>query len=122
MKRVKGALLLALCLSLLIVASHLLITSGTHEMLHKLDEIGNLCDNGDFLQAQDKINALEAFCEQKEHWMALFLKRDYVANILVSCSTLRAYAEPGSEPDLRAELDRAKKQIEATEHLFSSVV
>lgn len=122
MKRVKGALFLTLCLAVLITSSHMLITSSTEEMLEKLDEIGTLCDNGNFIQAQEKIDYLETFCEAKEHWMALFLKRDYVANVLVSCSTLRAYAQPGSEPDLHAELDRAKKQIEATEHLFSSVV
>ncbi|MDO5603239.1 MAG: DUF4363 family protein [Oscillospiraceae bacterium] len=122
MKRVKGALLLLLFLVVLITISHLLITADTGEMLQQLEEIGALCDNGNFEQAKEKIDYLETFCEEKEHTMALFLKRDYVASVLVSCSTLRAYAEPGSEPDLHAELDRAKKQIEATEHLFSSVV
>lgn len=122
MKRFYISLIIIALLCGITVFSHILVKDTADTMLESIEKIGLLCDNGSFTLAEEEITRLEDFCRRREHTTALFIKRDYVSAVIVSCSAFRAYAKPGSEPDLHAELDRAKNQIEVTRHLFFSIV
>lgn len=122
MKRFYVSLIIIAALCGITIYSHIFIKNTADTMLASIEKIEVLCDNSRFDEAKAEISRLEDYCRSREHFAALFIKRDYVSAVIVSCSTFHAYAVPGSEEDLRAELDRAKSQIEVTRHLFFSIV
>ena len=116
MKRVRAAFGLLAFLAVLIVASSILVKTTNDTLLDDLDQIGALSAAGDYEAA------LNSFFSRREHWMALFIKRDYLSGIAMCLGGLSAYVGPDNQQDLQSELGKARTQILMTGHLFFSML
>lgn len=122
MKRVRAGIGLLVFLLLVILASSWLVRSTNTSLLAQLDQIERLCTAGDFAGAQEAIRRLNRFYAHREHWLALFIKRDYLGSTATCLGGLAAYAQPENLQDLKSEIGKAKAQIEMADHLFFSLL
>lgn len=122
MKRVRAAFGLLVFLAVLIAASSVLVQSTNDALLEDLDRIGLLSAAGDYDAALDVIDGMNRFFAKREHWMALFIKRDYLSGIAMCLGGLSAYVGPDNQQDLQSELGKARTQILMTGHLFFSML
>lgn len=122
MKRVRAAFGLLVFLAVLIVASSMLVRTTNDALLEALDRIGTLSADGDYEAALKTIDEMNAFFSRREHWMALFIKRDYLSGIAMCLGGLSAYVGPDNQQDLQSELGKARTQILMTGHLFFSML
>ncbi|WP_417026714.1 DUF4363 family protein [Candidatus Allofournierella excrementavium] len=122
MKRVRAAFGLLAFLAVLIVASSILVETTNDTLLHDLDQIGTLSAAGNYEAALEVIDGMNGFFSRREHWMALFIKRDYLSGIAMCLGGLSAYVGPDNQQDLQSELGKARTQILMTGHLFFSML
>ena len=122
MKRVRAAFGLLVFLALLSVVSSILVRTTNNTLLEDLDRIGTLSAGGDYEAALRTIDEMNAFFARREHWMALFIKRDYLSGIAMCLGGLSAYVGPDNQQDLQSELGKARTQIMMTGHLFFSML
>lgn len=122
MKRVRAAFGLLVFLALLIVVSSILVRTTNNTLLEDLDRIGTLSAGGDYEAALRTIDEMNTFFARREHWMALFIKRDYLSGIAMCLGGLSAYVGPDNQQDLQSELGKARTQILMTGHLFFSML
>lgn len=122
MKRVRAAFWLLAFLVVLIAASSILVRTTNDALLKDLDRIGQLNAEGDYAAALEKIDGMNEYFSHREHWMALFIKRDYLSSIAMCLGGLSAYVGPDNQPDLQSELGKARTQILMTGHLFFSML
>ena len=122
MKRVRAAFGLLVFLAVLIVASSMLVRTTNDALLEALDRIGTLSADGDYEAALKTIDEMNAFFSRRDHWMALFIKRDYLSGIAMCLGGLSAYVGPDNQQDLQSELGKARTQILMTGHLFFSML
>lgn len=122
MKRVRAAFGLLAFLVALIVTSSILVQSTNDALLNDLERIGALNAAGDYEAAQSVIEEMNGFFSHREHWMALFIKRDYLNGIAMCLGGLSAYVGPDNQQDLQSELGKARTQILMTGHLFFSML
>lgn len=122
MKRVRAAFGLLAFLAVLIVASSILVKTTNNTLLDDLDQIGALSAAGDYEAALEVIDGMNGFFSRREHWMALFIKRDYLSGIAMCLGGLSAYVGPDNQQDLQSELGKAHTQILMTGHLFFSML
>lgn len=122
MKRVCAAFWLLAFLAALIVSSSILVKTTNDALLHDLDQIGALSANGNYEAALSVIDEMNSFFSHREHWMALFIKRDYLSGIAMCLGGLSAYVGPDNQQDLQSELGKARTQIQMTGHLFFSML
>ena len=90
--------------------------------MHDLDQIGTLSAAGNYEAALEVIDGMNGFFSRREHWMALFIKRDYLSGIAMCLGGLSAYVGPDNQQDLQSELGKARTQILMTGHLFFSML
>lgn len=122
MKRVRAAFGLLAFLAVLIVASSILVKTTNDTLLDDLDQIGALSAAGEYGAALEVIDGMNGFFSRREHWMALFIKRDYLSGIAMCLGGLSAYVGPDNQQDLQSELGKARTQILMTGHLFFSML
>ena len=122
MKRVRAAFGLLAFLAVLIVASSILVQATNDALLNDLDRIGAFNAAGDYEAALEVIEEMNSFFSRWEHWMALFIKRDYLSGIAMCLGGLSAYVGPDNQQDLQSELGKARTQILMTGHLFFSML
>lgn len=122
MKRVRAAFMLLAFLAVLIVASSILVKTTNDTLLDDLDQIGALSVAGNYEAALEVIDGMNGFFSRREHWMALFIKRDYLSGIAMCLGGLSAYVGPDNQQDLQSELGKARTQILMTGHLFFSML
>lgn len=122
MKRVRAAFGLLAFLVVLIVASSILVQATNDALLQDLDRIGALNAAGEYTAARDMIEGMNDYFARREHWMALFIKRDYLSGIAMCLGGLSAYVGPDNQQDLQSELGKARTQIRMTGHLFFSML
>ncbi len=122
MKRVRSAVWILLILSLTVIFSAFLVHDTTKSLLHQLDTIQITCEQYDFEQAAAQIEQMNNYYQKREHWLALFIKRDYLGSIAVSISGLSAYAKPENLQDLKSEIGKARTQLLMVDHLFFSLL
>ena len=122
MKRVRAAFGLLAFLAVLIVASSILVQATNDALLNDLDRIGAFNAAGDYEAALEVIEWMNSFFSRREHWMALFIKRDYLSGIAMCLGGLSAYVGPDNQQDLQSELGKARTQILMTGHLFFSML
>ena len=122
MKRVRAAFGLLAFLAVLIVASSILVQTTNDTLLDDLDQIGTLSAAGNYETALEVIDGMNGFFSRREHWMALFIKRDYLSGIAMCLGGLSAYVGPDNQQDLQSELGKARTQILMTGHLFFSML
>ena len=122
MKRVRAAFGLLALLAVLIVASSILVQTTNDALLNDLDRIGAFNAAGDYEAALEVIEGMNGFFSRREHWMALFIKRDYLSGIAMCLGGLSAYVGPDNQQDLQSELGKARTQILMTGHLFFSML
>ena len=122
MKRVRAAFGLLAFLAVLIVASSILVKTTNDTLLDDLDQIGALSVAGNYEAALEVIDGMIGFFSRREHWMALFIKRDYLSGIAMCLGGLSAYVGPDNQQDLQSELGKARTQILMTGHLFFSML
>ena len=122
MKRVRAAFGLLAFLAVLIVASSILVKTTNDTLLDDLDQIGTLSAAGNYEAALEVIDGMNGFFARREHWMALFIKRDYLSGIAMCLGGLSAYVGPDNQQDLQSELGKARTQILMTGHLFFSML
>lgn len=122
MKRVRAAFGLLAFLAVLIVASSILVKTTNDTLLDDLDQIGALSVAGNYEAALEVIDGMNDFFSRREHWMALFIKRDYLSGIAMCLGGLSAYVGPDNQQDLQSELGKARTQILMTGHLFFSML
>ena len=121
MKRLWATVWLLAFLTVLVLASSWLVHTTNQRLLSDLDRIGRLNTAGEYDQARQTIGEMKEYFSHREHWMALFIKRDYLTSIALSFGGLSAYVGPNSAPDLESELGKARTQVEMTGHLFFSM-
>ena len=109
-------------LAVLIVASSILVQATNDALLNDLDRIGAFNAAGDYEAALEVIEGMNSFFSRREHWMALFIKRDYLSGIAMCLGGLSAYVGPDNQQDLQSELGKARTQILMTGHLFFSML
>ena len=90
MKRVRAAFGLLAFLAVLIVASSILVQATNDALLNDLDRIGAFNAAGDYEAALEVIEGMNSFFSRREHWMALFIKRDYLSGIAMGCRPMLA--------------------------------
>lgn len=122
MKRVRSAVWILLILSLTVIFSAFLVHDTTKSLLHQLDTIQITCEQYDFEQAAAQIEQMNNYYQKREHWLALFIKRDYLGSIAVSISGLSAYVKPENLQDLKSEIGKARTQLLMVDHLFFSLL
>ena len=122
MKRVRAAFGLLAFLVVLIVASSILVQATNDALLQDLDRIGTLNAAGEYTAARETIDGMNDYFARREHWMALFIKRDYLSGIAMCLGGLSAYVGPDNKQDLQSELGKARTQIRMTGHLFFSML
>lgn len=122
MKRVRAAFGLLAFLAVLVVASSILVQATNDALLNDLDRIGAFNAAGDYEAALEVIEEMNSFFSRREHWMALFIKRDYLSGIAMCLGGLSAYVGPDNQQDLQSELGKARTQILMTGHLFFSML
>lgn len=122
MKRVRAAFWLLAFLAVLIVASSILVRTTNNALLADLDRISRLSASGDYAAALEAIDGMNEYFSHREHWMALFIKRDYLSGIAMCLGGLSAYVGPDNQQDLQSELGKARTQILMTGHLFFSML
>ena len=122
MKRVRAAFWLLAFLAVLIVASSILVRTTNNALLADLDRISRLSASGDYPAALEAIDGMNEYFSHREHWMALFIKRDYLSGIAMCLGGLSAYVGPDNQQDLQSELGKARTQILMTGHLFFSML
>ena len=122
MKRVRAAFGLLAFLAGLIVASSILVKTTNDTLLDDLDQIGALSVAENYEAALEVIDGMNGFFSRREHWMALFIKRDYLSGIAMCLGGLSAYVGPDNQQDLQSELGKARTQILMTGHLFFSML
>ena len=122
MKRVRAAFWLLAFLAVLIVASSILVRTTNNALLADLDRISHLSASGDYTAALEAIDGMNEYFSHREHWMALFIKRDYLSGIAMCLGGLSAYVGPDNQQDLQSELGKARTQILMTGHLFFSML
>ncbi len=121
MKRLWATVWLLAFLTALVLASSWLVYDTNKTLLGRLEEIGSLNDDGQYEQARQAIGEMEDYFSHREHWMALFIKRDQLTGIALCLGGLRAYVGPDNAQDLHSELGKARTQVEMTGHLFFSM-
>ena len=122
MKRVRAAFWLLAFLAVLIVASSILVRTTNNALLADLDRISRLSASGDYTAALEAIDGMNEYFSHREHWMALFIKRDYLSGIAMCLGGLSAYVGPDNQQDLQSELGKARTQILMTGHLSFSML
>ncbi|WP_418667614.1 DUF4363 family protein [Allofournierella sp.] len=122
MKRVYAAVWILLFLALVILASSWLVHDTNITMLETLSQLEWQASEGDFTGAQKTIGRLNQYYKSREHFMALFIKRDYLGSTAVCLGGLSAYAAEENLQDLRSEIGKAKAQIKMMDHLFFSML
>ena len=122
MKRVRAAFGLLAFLVALIVASSILVNNTIDELLRDLERIGTMNTAGEYEAAREQIEEMNDYFAHREHWMALFIKRDYLSGIAMCLGGLSAYVGPDNQQDLQSELGKARTQIRMTGHLFFSML
>ena len=73
-------------------------------------------------KTQKMASEMNDYFAHREHWMALFIKRDYLSGIAMCLGGLSAYVGPDNQQDLQSELGKARTQILMTGHLFFSML
>ena len=122
MKRIPTALVLAAILIGIALMGNFLIDRTTDRMLTQLQSIQKDCEGGSFETAQDSIKALQEYYQHKEHWLALFIKRDYLGQFSVTVSGLSSYTHPDNAQDLGCEVQQAQEQLLVLRHLFFGII
>ena len=122
MKRIWAALALLCALAGAVVYSGFLVRDTQNALLAELEQVGSLAESGDFTAARAAIGGMTDSFGEKEHRLALFIKRDYLTGIAQSLGSLAAYARPEHLQDLHCEIGKAKAQILMTGHLFFSLL
>ena len=72
-----------LFLALVILASSWLVHDTNITMLETLSQLEWQASEGDFAGAQKTIGRLNQYYKSREHFMALFIKRDYLGSTAV---------------------------------------
>lgn len=122
LRRVSAAILILLFLLLFTMASGWFVHTTSQTLLRELHKIEVLCEQGNFFEAGLSIQALTCYYHSREHFLALFVRRDYLNSVAVSLSGLSAYAAEENLRDLKSEIGKAQAQISTTEHLFFSML
>ena len=122
MKRVYAAVWILLFLARVILTSSWLVHDTNITMLETLSQLEWQASEGDFAGAQKTIGRLNQYYKSREHFMALFIKRDYLGSTAVCLGGLSAYAAEENLQDLRSEIGKAKAQIKMMDHLFFSML
>lgn len=122
MKRVYAAVGLLILLLLVMWASNWLVKDTNETLLASLTLIEQQCTAGDFQGAQHSIARLTEYYYTREHFLALFIKRDYLGGIAVCLGGLDAYAKQENLQDMKSEIGKARAQILVTDHLFFSLL
>lgn len=108
MQRVKWAFLLFLFLLLFVACSQWYVTTATQNILDSLDGIEASFRSGKSDDTQHSIRRLADYCKQQEPFLALFIKRDHLSCLFLACAALPSYADPETDQDFYAELERAR--------------
>mgnify|MGYP002531382716 CR=1 FL=1 len=122
MRRTQFAFIILGCILALILYSNWLVSDTSRELLGSLEQVELLCTQQKFEQAKQTLSNAQSFFEQREHQLAIFIKRDFLGNTAVSLSGLEAYLSQENLADFELELLRAKAQLEVISHLFFSML
>lgn len=111
-----------LFLALVILCSSWLVHETNVTLIETLSQIEWQASESDFAGAQKTISRLNQYYHEREHVLALFIKRDYLGSTAVCLGGLSAYAAEENLQDLKSEIGKAKAQIKMMDHLFFSML
>ena len=121
MKRVYAAFAVLLLIAGITGLGCYAVDKVADELQERLERIQLYADQGEFPKAEAETDSLLSYYKEKEHLLAVFLKRDYTSALQIDLSTISTYLDEEHKADLRAEVDRAKAQVFLMEHLFFAV-
>lgn len=121
MRRIRIAWAILALSALLCVISHLTVLHITQSVGQQLLQARALAQAKEYESAAQQLQTLLEYYDSRQHFLELFLRRETVAAASVNLHGLPAYAKEETIRDLYSEIDKADEQIQAMEHLFSSV-
>ena len=122
MRRIYAAFgILAAILALTIYSTRLVKTT-TGRLCEGLAGVEQACEEGRYEEAGRMVRQLNAYYAAQQERLALFIKRDFLANAAGALAGLEAYTREESLPDLQSETRKARTQIEAVRDLFFSML
>ena len=121
MQRIRIAWAILALSALLCGISHVTVLRITQSVGQQLSQARALAETGEYEDAAQQLRMLLEYYDSRQHYLELFLRRETVAAASVNLHGLPAYAKEETVRDLYSEIDKADEQIQAMEHLFSSV-
>lgn len=121
MRRIRIAWAILALSVLLCVIGHITVLHITQSVQRQLLQARTLAEAEAYDSAAQHLQALQEYYDSRQHFLELFLRRETVAAAGVNLHGLPAYAQAETVRDLYSEIDKATEQIDAMEHLFSSI-
>lgn len=121
MRRIRIAWAILALSALLCIISHVAVLRITRSVQDQLLQARALAAAQEYENAVQRLEALLMYYDSRQHFLELFLRRETVAACSVNLHGLPAYANQETVRDLYSEIDKAAEQVQAMEHLFSSV-
>ena len=118
MRRIYAAVAILILLSVITIISGYLVYDTSQTLLQGLNQIEQHCAKSDFANALQCINRINRYYQEREHLLALFIRRDLLGDIAVRLNGLSAYASKENFSDLKSEISQVKMQIQIIHHLF----
>lgn len=122
MKRIYFCIGIALATLLLIVGSGKMMREYSDHLQRQLDAADLAASQQNMEAAAERLQACVLQARENEHLLAIFVRRESLAELDETLSAALRYAQVGNKEETRAELARAGSQLYSMSHLFFSVL